>query len=315
MNIYTTTQRLPDFAQTTGGTAIALGLFDGVHEGHRRVIDTAISYGESLTPMVFTFTTKQLKPKGKSRTKNILTLPERLEAIAQIGIREVYLPDFSEIHDLTAIAFVRDLLVGQLAAKVLCCGENFRFGKNASGDIRLLETLCEEYGVTLRVVPAAIDAGEVISSTRIRTALAEGDLPLASRLLGRGYHIKQEVISGNQIGRTLGFPTLNQKLSSELCLPRYGVYLSLTQIPGDNEPLPSLTNIGVKPSIDDSAVPLAETYILEGTHDLYGQEVTVTLLAFLRPEMKFASLDALREQIDQDKQRACDYWELEARRA
>lgn len=308
MNIVITAAELAYFSEKTGGTAIALGLFDGVHRGHQRVIQTALSCQAIGTPLVFTFTTKHLCPQGKSKAKPILTIAERLEEMQRLGMQAVYLPDFSDFHDLTAKAFVRDLLVKQLRAKVLCCGENFRFGKNAEGDTRLLQQLCEASGIQLKLVSAATDEGGVISSTRIRSALAAGDMAAVAAMLGRQYQIKQVVRAGNQIGRTLGFPTLNQWLCEDLCLPRYGVYCSETLLPGRAEPCPSLTNIGVRPSVGGSDVPLAETYLLSGTYDLYGQEVTVSLLSFLRPERTFSSLEDLTAQIKQDQQHAQAYF-------
>ncbi len=193
--------------------------------------------------------------------------------------------------------FVIKFIIGQMRAKVVVCGEDFRFGKKAAGNVDLLKELCSQYGVEVRLVSPVVLDGDRISSTRIRGYIKQGNMPLAWRMMGRPYSLCFPVVSGNKIGRTIQFPTINQIYPDHFAVPRFGVYVSVTEV--DGVLYPSVTNVGVKPTVGSDR-PLAETFILNFSGNLYGKKVRVNLCHFIRPEKKFESLDELRVQIARD---------------
>lgn len=275
--------------------SLALGAFDGLHRGHMAVIHAACAPGKDgqcWEPAVFTF---RASPSGNSA---VLTGRDKERILEHTGIQTLYSLEFQQVRDWEAEAFVRDVLFGKCNARRLCCGQDFRFGKGARGDVTLLRELCEKAGVELYVVPAVMDGGEKVSSTRIRKAVEAGDIPLANRLLGRPFGFSLEVIHGNHIGGTLlGTPTINQAIPEGFVLPKFGVYASWCRIGGQY--FYGVTDVGVKPTVGSDKV-LAETWMPDFTGDLYGKRVRVFLLEFLRPERKFASLDELREAIEKN---------------
>lgn len=275
--------------------SLALGAFDGLHRGHMAVIHAACAPGKDgqcWEPAVFTF---RASPSGNSA---VLTGRDKERILEHTGIQTLYSLEFQQVRDWEAETFVRDVLFGKCNARRLCCGQDFRFGKGARGDVTLLRELCEKAGVELYVVPAVMDGGEKVSSTRIRKAVEAGDIPLANRLLGRPFGFSLEVIHGNHIGGTLlGTPTINQAIPEGFVLPKFGVYASWCRIGGQY--FYGVTDVGVKPTVGSDKV-LAETWMPDFTGDLYGKRVRVFLLEFLRPERKFASLDELREAIEKN---------------
>ena len=187
----------------------------------------------------------------------------------------------------------------------MTCGYDFRFGRGGAGDAAALKRLCAPLGIAVEVVPEFRLAGREVSSTRIRALIAQGEVEEAGRLLGYPFAVEGSVGQGNHLGRTLQFPTVNQRLQEGMVQPRFGVYVSRTRAAG--RWWPSVTNVGVKPTVG-SEWPVAETNLLGFSGDLYGAEIRVELLHFLRGEQKFASVEALREQIARDVQSARDYF-------
>lgn len=296
-------QRL-DGSLPTGACSLALGAFDGLHRGHMAVIQAALGVGSApgLIPAVFTF---QDSPSGERR---VLTGEDKARLLEEAGVRRLYSLDFGSLRGIEAESFVKDVLFGQLNAKRLCCGEDFRFGRGAAGDVSLLERLCREYSVELVVVPPVMEGGEKISSTRIRQAVAAGDVALAGELLGRPFGFTLEVIHGNHIGSTkLGTPTMNQALPEDFLWPRFGVYAARCRV--RDRWYYGVCNVGVKPTVGSDRV-LAETWMPEFSGDIYGQRVEVCLVDFIRPERKFASLDELREEILRNAEQARRMTEL-----
>lgn len=269
-----------------GACSLALGAFDGLHRGHMAVVHAAAQGGGQ--PRVFTFV------EGPKGAPALLTPEDKLLLLEQAGIRQVYRMDFESLRHMEAQRFVEEILFAKCGAARLCCGEDFRFGKGAAGDVRLLETLCCRAGVQLSVVPPVTDGGGKVSSTRIRAAIEQGDIPAANRLLGRPFGFSQEVIHGNHIGHSLGTPTINQALPEGFVRPRFGVYAAWCLVGGGYHY--GVTNIGVKPTVGSDQV-LAETWMPGFSGDLYGKHVRLFLLGFLRPERKFPSLDELRDEI------------------
>lgn len=279
-------------------SSLALGAFDGLHRGHMAVIHAACAPGkggEVLSPAVFTF---RSSPSGNSA---VLTGRDKERILAHSGVETLYSLEFQEVRDWEAEAFVRRVLSQRCNARRLCCGQDFRFGRGARGDVALLRQLCCQAGVELYVVPPVTDSGEKVSSTRIRKAVEEGDIPTANRLLGRPFGFSLEVIHGNHIGTGLGTPTINQAIPEGFVLPRFGVYASWCRVGGQY--FYGVTNVGLKPTVGSDRV-LAETWLPEFSGDLYGKRVRVFLLEFLRPEKKFASLEELKAAIQENARQA-----------
>lgn len=282
--------------------AVALGFFDGVHCGHQAVIQGALDCAErGLRPAVFTYRIAHNIPERKSNFMWINSEEDRIRMMERMGVQDVIQPSFEEFCDMTPEAFVEDFLIQRMRAKVIVCGEDFRFGKKAAGNVETLKKLCEPYGVEVQLVPPVVLDGDRISSTRIREYVTKGNMNLAWRMLGRPYSLRFPVVSGNKIGRTLNFPTINQIYPDHFAIPRFGVYVSVAEV--DGELYPSVTNVGMKPTVGSDR-PLAETYIIGFKGNLYGTRIRVSLCHFIRQEMKFNSLEELRQQIERDTKQA-----------
>lgn len=276
--------------------SLALGTFDGLHRGHRAVIAAACEAGTvPLEAGVFTF---QSSPSGEPA---VLTQRDKEKLLASMGVSRLYSMEFSSLRDLPPEAFVRQILFERCRAERLCCGEDFRFGKNAAGTVELLKKLCREAGVELKVSPPVLEVGEKISSTAIRRAVEKGDIPRANRLLGRPFGFSLEVIHGNHIGTGLGIPTINQALPEGFVLPPFGVYASWAKV--EDRYFFGVTNIGVKPTVGSDRV-LSETWLPQFSGDLYGRRVRLFLLSFIRPERKFNSLEELKAEVSENARQA-----------
>ncbi|MGN0675392.1 MAG: riboflavin biosynthesis protein RibF [Oscillospiraceae bacterium] len=283
-------------------TAVAMGLFDGLHYGHRTVIRYAIDIAEQnpgTDPAVFTFDTASVTSKGAGGVECILSRDMKFELIEALGVRYIYSPDFMNFKNLTGEEFVELVICDKLSAKFVICGEDFRFGKGAECGVKELDRLCRKQGVKLYVVPPVREnKGERISSTMIRELIRDGKIETANMLLGSQFTLKLPVAYGKQLGRTIDFPTINQYLPKRQIAPKYGVYASKTEVCG--RIYKSVTNIGVKPTVGSDA-PLAETYIIGyNGEELYGETAKVSLISFIRPEMKFSGIDELKRQIAED---------------
>lgn len=282
-------------------TAVALGLFDGVHRGHQSVIRAAVSES-TLTPAVFTFQFDQKDLITKPHFARILSPALKVRKLEELGVQVMFEPLFSSIMSMEPESFFNGILRNFMHAGAIFCGDDFHFGKGASGDTALLQRYCKDAGIRFEVVPPLLDDGAPVSSTRIRAALREGDIPLANRLLGYPYMTGGVVVHGRHLGRKLGFPTINQLFSPEDLIPRFGVYATIAEI--DGKRYVGATDIGVKPSVGEGYAPAAETYILDFDGDLYGKNITLSYYAFLRGERKFASLAELTETVLYNAQQA-----------
>lgn len=282
-------------------TAVALGYFDGLHLGHLGVIRAALSK-EELSPAVFTFNCDTTLPKFKS-PEDIISFENKRELLSRVGVSYLYAPDFAEVCGLTAEEFVSEILIKRLNAGYACCGTNFRFGRNGSGTPQLLAEIGGRYGMRAETVPDVCHNGVMISSTHIRELIREGNVEEANTLLGYELWYRLPVVRGNEIGgRLLSFPTINQIIPVTNVIPRFGVYKSFVQLDGRN--YRGVTNIGVKPTIEsrrDGGGVVMETHIIDFDGDLYGQNVSVSLCSFIRPERKFPNLEELKRQIAADK--------------
>lgn len=276
--------------------SVALGLFDGLHPAHRQVILSAtMDIDDDTAVTVYTFDPTTIHTK----TINGLLCDESEEEylLDLMNVDELFRVDFATVKHLSPSDFVHKILKEQLGAVKVSCGYNYRFGYRGEGDVALLTALCAEAGIAVTVVPEVDIDGIPVSSTAIRRHIAAGNMAMARRMLGRPYCLRAPVIEGQHLGNKLGFPTINQPLPAGFAHPRFGVYASCVQ--WDGETYPAVTNIGLRPTVGADA-PLAETYILGFSGDLYGQSPCVYPLRFLRPEQAFPSLEALREQIERD---------------
>lgn len=280
-------------------TAVALGFFDGVHLGHQAVIGRMVAAAgqRGLTPCVFTFVPDGSIPAAKNGQSLLQTEADKEAIMASLGVEELINPGFSAFMGMTPEQYVDELLHGVLHAQLLCCGENYRFGRAAAGDVPLLRTLAARHGIEVIAVPPVLQAEQWVSSTRIRKALREGDPALAAKLLGTPFAIEGPVLPGKKLGRTLGSPTINQSLPPELTVPLHGVYLTRVDTPLGR--YHGVTNLGVRPTVDGQSVN-CETYLLDFSGDLYGQSVRVAFCQLLRPEKQFESTEALSRQIHLD---------------
>ena len=288
--------------QGAGESSLAIGCFDGLHRAHRAVLDLAVrDCAPGLIPSVFTFSMGDGGFKGAPQLE---TDRQRLAELARLGVKQVFLAQPEQVRDLTPEEFVERILVGVCRARRVCCGFHFQFGKNRAGSAEDLRRLCAARGIETAVLPEMTEGGSAISSTRIRALVQDGQMEQAGALLGRPFGFLLPVASGRQLGRTIGVPTMNQPLPPGLVRPRFGAYAS--QVVLDGAVYYGLTNVGKKPTVGSDQV-VSETWIPRFQGDLYGREVEVSLLHFLRPEQKFPGLSALREQIGRD-QLAAEHW-------
>lgn len=282
-------------------TAVALGVFDGIHLGHKAVLKAVhdLYRNKGRMPGVCTFQSEKMSRHKSapgylysSKLKEILLKDEEMQF--------VWMPSFEKIRHIDGRTFAQKIL-HEFYAKDVCCGRNFRFGENASCDVHDLEQFGKWFGFNVHVIEDIQKDNIIISSTEIRKLLLNGKIETANSFLGEPYQIRQEVTHGAQLGRTIGFPTVNQLFEEGQLVPKFGVYASETHLP-DGRIFSSLTNIGLKPTVDYQGLPLAETYIKDFSGDLYHKIIIVKLLRFIRPEMKFASVEQLTEQMTKDLQ-------------
>lgn len=280
-------------------SAVALGFFDGLHLGHIEVVKRTLLRPE-LKSVIFTFNEKTALPKFKqSKGRCIITHEQKKRLLEKIGVDYIFAPDFSDIKNLSAREFAAEILKKRLCAEYVVCGYDFRFGKGGEGDPEMLRALCRELGMECEIVePVRVD-GEIVSSTEIRRLIRNGEITRANRLLGYELSYCLPVIHGSKIGRTIGFPTINQKIPDYMVQPKNGVYKSWALVGGKT--YRAITNIGVKPTVGYTGEALMETHIIGFSGDLYGECVSVSLREFLRGEQRFESLDALKRQLSYDK--------------
>ncbi len=280
---------------------VALGAFDGLHSGHKKVLlsDTT-EYDEKIVLM---FTEHPQKTLSGISPAELITPSKRDKLLKSWGYTPEFI-DFSQISELSPEKFVDEILVKNLNATALCCGFNYRFGKKAKGDVTLLKQLCAEREIKLTVCEEVDFDGIPVSSTRIRESIKNGDIINANKMLGRYFSYDFTVVHGDARGRTLGSPTINQFFSENFAVAEYGVYASFTIV--DGKKYISVTNIGVRPTIKGGSERRSETNIIGFEGDLYGQNIEVFLVEKLRGEMEFKSLDELSSRISADREKATE---------
>lgn len=298
-----------DNAKISRPTVLTLGVFDGLHLGHQRIMQTVIERARQVNavPTAITF---DPHPRAVMHPENapplLQTLDQRLAALEFLGIEQAIVIRFNkDFAAIEAESFLREIVHDRLHAKEVYLGKGFAFGKNRSGNIELLRRMSRELGFFADEVPEVQLRGQRISSSRIRELLACGKINLARRMLGRPYGVEGTIIHGAERGRTIGFPTANLKPKNRV-IPRYGVYATATLI-GDVW-RKSITNIGVRPTFENEAEPSIETYIFDYDGNLYGDVLRVRFLHRIRDERKFNGIDELKAQIQKDTQRTLNYF-------
>lgn len=281
--------------------AVLLGLFDGVHLGHAAACQALCKSGADRKT-VYTFRSAELKTKGERRL--ILTDSEKEQRLLSLGADEVIFAPFGDVRDYSPGEFVRNVIRDELGADKVICGENFRFGKNASGDCDILKELLQREGIELETVPTVTMDGEAISSTRIRGLLEQGDIKSANRLLGYKYFLAGTVLHGDARGRKMGIRTINTSFDGQKILPPGGVYSSDVIINGKR--YMGVTNVGIRPTFYESGDIGIETHIIDFDGDVYSNTVSIELNRFYREEKKFSDADALIATIKGDIERRKD---------
>lgn len=269
--------------------AVALGMFDGVHIGHKAVLDGAVK--SEYKSVAVTFAELPFKSGG-----SIMTAEEKEKKLLAYGIDEVKFFEFDKIKDLSPRDFLNYICQMYNVAKI-CCGFNYRFGKGAAGDTRVLSEYCAENGIEFFECPEVIYGGQTVSSTHIKKLISDGDTVRAAKLLGEEFCFTAEVASGDKRGRTLGFPTANQRYPENIVKAKFGVYQTVIEIDGVS--YDGVTNIGVRPTYQNDFVS-AETFILGFSGDCYGKMAKTSLVKYLRPEKRFSSKEELAEAIKKD---------------
>jgi riboflavin kinase/FMN adenylyltransferase len=293
-------QGLESFPPDAPASVVALGVFDGVHLGHRAILGTAVSRARAagLQAVACTFDPHPMEVLRPERAPRPITLlGERLALIGETGIDTAVVLSFTPA--LAAVepeAFVKDTLLGRLRAREVVVGYDHRFGRGARGDARLLENLAGRLGFVAHVVAPATADGLIVSSSGIRAMLERGDVAAAARALGRPYAIAGSVIRGAGRGRGLGFPTANLEPDRPLLVAR-GVYRGVVW--RDATAHPAVVNVGVRPTFGETAL-FVEAHLLDFTGDLYGDQVRLEFIERLRDEMRFPSVEALRVQVARD---------------
>ena len=291
--------------------AIALGNFDGIHQGHQKVIapifNTKLS--KDISPCLVTFIPHPQEFFSGQQKKLLTPILEKSLFLEKLGIEELILLPFDrELANLTPQEFVLKILIKKINATFISIGEDFRFGYKRQGNAQDLKSIANQHNVQVNITCEQkillFEKLRRVSSSQIRQCLDDGKVKLANQMLGREYQLIGKVVQGKQLGVTIGFPTANLEIPREKFLPQHGVYAVRVNLP--NEPhiaMPAMMNIGNRPTVNGQNTTV-EVHLLDWQGDLYGQNLLVKLVDFIRPEFKFASVQELQKQIELDCQMA-----------
>ena len=286
--------------------SIALGNFDGVHIGHQRLLHAAAEAAKGIrgcSAAVWTFSSLV---KSDASVPALTTQEEKRLRFAQAGMDYAIFEEFAHVRHISAEEFAADYLPRRMHAAAVVCGFNFHFGQNGRGDTALLGEILASRRIPLTVIPPVCTDGIAVSSTRIRAAIASGDMEKAQQMLGRPFSVALPVLHGNALGRTIGIPTINQDFPLGHILPARGIYACLCTI--DGRKYPAVANIGSRPSVPGDGHINCETHIIGYSGDLYGRIVRVEFCRRLRDEQRFPSLDELQSAIRGDIAAAREYF-------
>lgn len=282
---------------------VTLGTYDGVHIGHRTILTQLVNKAKETgkDSMLITFDPHPRQALGLGEISLLSTLEEKTELLATTGLDYLLvLPFTKEFSNQGARDFISNVLIDQLNISGIILGYDHKFGHNREGDVNLLADVLTKTGRSVTEIPAQ-DVDEIIvSSTKIRTALIQGEIQAANRLLGYNYQVSGTVVAGNQLGRTIGFPTANIELiNTSKLIPGNGVYVVTLRVKGIT--YHGMMNIGIRPTVDHSQQRVIEVYVFDFNSDIYGDAVTISLCHRLREEQTFSGIEALTEQLKKDE--------------
>lgn len=297
--------------RTIKHAVIATGTFDGLHKGHLKIVnqvkDKALEInGESVIVTFFPHPRLVLQNRRhKDKLRLLTSFDEKLELLEKTGIDHlVVVPFTAEFSQTEPGDYIKEFLVKKLKCKCIITGYDHHFGKNRRGNFRMLEEYGKALDFTVKEIPEYVLKEVIVSSTKIREAMAAGEVHIANEYLGYDFFITGKVVKGNQLGRTLGFPTANIEIADENKLvPKYGIYIAeVSKIAGedDHKMYPALVSIGIRPTISDNRESI-EAYLLDFDGDLYGKQLRVHLKKYIRPEIKFKNLDELVAEMKEDE--------------
>ena len=283
-------------------SAVAIGKFDGIHLGHRQLLGEIISKKQAgMKAVVFTFNPSPSVMFSKIKEKELTSAKEKRQLFENLGVD--ILVEFPLTYETAATSketFVESILVNSLNVKFIAAGTDLSFGKNGEGNSAFLMEESKKYDFEVKIIDKISYKGEVISSTSVRKAIIDGDVKKAHFMLGSPYFVQGIVQKGNQIGRTIGFPTVNIVAEEEKLLPPNGVYK--TEVIVDDRIFEAITNVGCKPTVADSEQIFIESYLYNFTENVYGKKIEVHFLEFMRKEEKFESIEELKKQLQKDMQ-------------
>ncbi len=287
-------------------SAVAIGKFDGIHKGHQALLTHILKQKESgMRAVVFTFDPPASVFFGKEGDKELTTLVEKRKFFQQLGVDVlIEFPINHETAGMLAEDFVKEILAKQIKTAYIAAGTDLSFGYKGLGDSSLLKQMSKQFGYQVQIIDKLFYKEREISSTYVREEVEEGHMESVRALLGRPYSISGTVEEGKKLGRRLGMPTVNLYPLKEKLLPPKGVYYSQTIVQG--KPYRSITNIGQKPTVNDTSAISVESYLYDYSGDLYGEEIETQLFAFKRPEIKFESVEALKAQMMTDIREGAD---------
>ena len=291
------TYKLTDFHEKE--TAVALGTFDGLHIGHQQILNNAKESG--LPVVAYSFANIPAAYFGR-QIRSLMTKEEKIGGFRDFGVDYLMLVPFDEqIMNMSARDFL-DFLYYKLNARVISCGFNYTFGRKAEGNPEFLETYCREKGIRAVIAEPVMMGENTVSSTHIRKALTDGDIRLVNSMLGRPFSVSGIVAHGKKLGNTIGFPTANIPFLEDKIAPMFGVYTTCANVGGTM--YPAMTNVGVRPTVEQTDQPNSETYIIGYDGDLYGKKLRIEFLDFIRPEIRFGSIEELQNQLKKDEKTA-----------
>ena len=309
MNIY---REIPEIKKTLNAV-VTVGSFDGLHPGHFKILDEVKNVVKDLkgSSYVITFEPHPRNVLSKDFGLRILTsLSEKIKILEEAGIENLVVLNFTkEFSQLTSDEFIRQIIFDKIGAAHMVIGHDHKFGKDRLGDVRKLSEVGKFYNFSVTDVPPESIDGEIISSSKIRTALAAGDLIIANKFLGRNYSLEGIVVAGMKRGRTLGFPTANiQPDDLNKAIPKNGVYVVKCDL--EDKVLPGVMSIGTRPTFENNQEQILEVHLLDFNRDIYGKQFRIEFIKRLRDEEKYASKEDLIKQMQIDKQSAADVFSL-----
>src|SRR5213596_4122824 len=300
-----TLRSIPELSELRGPVFLAIGVFDGVHLGHQAVISTSAEHARAAngTPVVVTFDPhpeKVLRPKA---APHLLTAtPHKIALIRDLGVGHLLIITFDKQFAATEPEdFVQQLVKHSNPLREICVGHQWSFGKNRRGNLELLKKLGAPFDFNVIGIPPVTVNGEIVSSTTIRQAVEAGDLQKAAAMLGRAYTILGTVVRGDDLGKKIGFPTANLSAHNEQ-FPPNGVYFAQASL--DGAVYPGVINLGYRPTVSREKERVLEIHLLDFDRDIYGKDLEVRFIQYLRPEQKFENVDALVRQIELDVHQA-----------